>query len=131
QAGGSWDYTTYAQRSGYEIEKALAARALTDGRPVFSSFSRDIYLDDRITNINFRNDVPKAVDRLLGGLLAAQWPSVSPYVTSTDLDRGDAEVKVPDLLSEAPALPNGAQQLFPNFGYNQAVPTLVYSHLYG
>lgn len=130
-AGGSWDYITYAQRSGYEVEKALAARALTDGRPVFRSFSRDIYLDNRITNINFRNDVPKAVDRLLGGLLAARWQSVSPYVSSSDLDSGSAQLKVPDLLSEAPQLPSGALQVFPNFGYNQAVPTLVYSHLYG
>lgn len=131
QAGGSWDYITYAQRSGYEIEKALAARALTDGRPVFSSFSRDIYLDDRITNINFRNDVPHAVDRLLGGLLSAQWQSVSPYVAESDLDAGDPVVTVPDLLSESPTLPNGALQVFPNFGYNQSIPTLVYSHLYG
>ncbi len=130
-AGGSWDYITYAQRSGYEIEKALAARALTDGRPVFSSFSRDIFLDDRITNINFRNDVPQAVDRLLGGLLSAQWGAVSPYVTEADLDAGDPIVTVPDLLSTSPTLPNGALQVFPNFGYNQSIPTLVFSHLYG
>jgi hypothetical protein len=130
-AGGSWDYLNYAVRAGYEVEKALAARALTDGRPVFNSFSRDIFLDDRITNINFRNDVPQAVDRLLGGLLSAQWPSVSPYVTSASVTAGDPLVTVPDLISEAPTLPAGARQVFPNFGYNQSIPTLVFSHLYG
>lgn len=130
-AGGSWDYQNYAERSGFEIEKALAARALTDGRPVFNSFSRDIYLDDRITNINFRNDVPQAVDRLLGGLLSGQWGSVSPYVTSAAVSSGEPVVIVPDLLSTSPVLPADARQLFPNFGYNQSIPTMVFSHLYG
>lgn len=129
--GGSWDYLTYAERAGYEVEKALAARALTDGRPVFNSFSRDIFLDSRITNINFRNDVPQAVDRLLGGLLSAQWQSVSPYVTGAGLDSGAPVVSVPDLLSTSPALPADALQVFPNFGYDQSIPTLVFSHLYG
>jgi hypothetical protein len=130
-AGGSWDYLNYAERAGYEIEKALAARALTDGRPVFNSFSRDIFLDDRIININFRNDMPQGVDRLLGGLLSAQWPSVSPYVTSASVSAGDPLVTVPDLLASAPELPSGAKQVFPNFGYNQSIPTSVFSHLYG
>lgn len=131
EAGGSWDYHTYAQRGGYEVEKALAARALTDGRAVFSSFSRDIYLDDRIININFRSDMPQAVDRLLGGALAEQWETVSQYVNQTEASAGDPVVRMADLLSDAPALPAEARQVFPNFGYNQAVPTLVYSHLYG
>lgn len=130
-AGGSWDYLNYADRAGFKIEKALAARALTDGRPVFSSFSRDIYLDDRITNINFRNDVPHGVDRLLGGLLAAQWPTVSPYVTRASVDAGEPVVVVPDLLAAEPKLPTDARQLFPNFGYSQSIPTLIFSHLYG
>lgn len=130
-AGGSWDYLNYAERGGFEIEKALAARALTDGRPVFNSFSRDIFLDDRITNINFRNDVPQGVDRLLGGLLSGQWSTVSPYVTDASVTAGDPVVEVPDLLSASPTLPVGANQVFPNFGYNQSIPTLVFSHLYG
>src|SRR5690606_29758820 len=131
EAGGSWDYHTYARRGGYEIEKALAARALTDGRPVFSSFSRDIYLDDRIININFRSDMPKAVDRLLGGALAEQWDTVSQYVNRAEASVDSPAVRMADLLSETPQLPPEARQVFPNFGYNQAIPTLVYSHLYG
>lgn len=131
QAGGSWDYLNYATRSGYEIEKALAARALTDGRPVFHSFSRDIFLDDRIININFRNDMSNAVDRLLGGLLSEDWSTVSPYVEQSELDNGTPRLHVPDLLVSNPSMPTTARQVFPNFGYNQAVPTMVYAHLYG
>lgn len=130
-AGGSWDYLNYANRSGFEVEKALAARALTDGRPVFHSFSRDIFLDDRIININFRNDMATAVDRLLGGLLSEDWATVSPFLNSPDVANGTATLQVPDLLLPTPTLPSTALQVFPNFGYNQAVPTMVYAHLYG
>ncbi len=130
-AGGSWDYLNYANRSGFEVEKALAARALTDGRPVFHSFSRSIFLDDRIININFRNDMSNAVDRLLGGLLAEEWSTVAPYVESADVANGTPKVQVPDLLLSTPSLPSTALQVFPNFGYSQAIPTMVYAHLYG
>src|SRR5690606_28194033 len=44
--GGSWMYHDFVNRSGFTVEKGLASRALIDGRAVFFSVSRDIYLDD-------------------------------------------------------------------------------------
>jgi hypothetical protein len=67
-AGGSWDYHSYVRRAGAYPEKPLAAIMLTDTRPTFSSISRSLFLDGREFQLNFRNDMPRAYDRLLGGL---------------------------------------------------------------
>lgn len=127
-AGGSWNYHDFVERAGFDVEKALAARALTDGRSVFFSISRDSYLDSRNVNINFRNDMPHAVDRLLGGVLSESWDTVAPYI----LDPDAPELKIRDLTDPEPQpLPAGAYEVFPNLGYNQHIPTLLWAHLFG
>lgn len=127
-AGGSWNYHDFVERAGFDVEKALAARALTDGRSVFFSVSRDSYLDSRSININFRNDMPHAVDRLLGGALSESWDTVAPYIADPDVP----ELRVRDLTQLEPEpLPDGAFEVFPNLGYNQHIPTLLWAHLFG
>jgi hypothetical protein len=126
-AGGSWLYQDYVNRAGYTVEKTLASRALTDGRAVFFSVGRDIYLDDRNININFRSDFPNGVDRLLGGVLAEDWPTVAPFI----LESENPELHSRDLISASPeALPSGAKQIFPNLGYNQHIVTMIYAQLF-
>ena len=53
--------------------------ALADGRPVLSTVSRKNFLDPRGTNISFRSDMPQALDRLIGGVLAEDWAAVGMY----------------------------------------------------
>ncbi len=126
--GGSWLYQDFVRRAGYSVEKQLAARALADGRAVFFSVSRDLYLDNRNANINFRSDFPQGVDRIFGGMLAEDWTTIAPYIT----DPTQPQVRYRDITSaEPPALPAGAMQLFPNVGYNQQLPAMIYAFLFG
>lgn len=126
--GGSWMYHDFVNRSGFTVEKGLASRALIDGRAVFFSVSRDIYLDDRNVNINFRSDFPEGVDRLLGGVLAEDWTTVAPYILGTNAP----EVQYRNIFAPDPEpLPDGARMLFPNIGYNQQLPTIIYAQLFG
>lgn len=124
--GGSWNYLDYAQYNGFNVEKADAARALTDGRPVFLIINRDRYLDSRNTNINFRTDMPKAIDRILGGVLSNDWEAIGPYVTPGDQH---PEPRLMSFGADVPTRPEGARVLFPNIGYNQQVAALVWAHV--
>lgn len=124
--GGSWEYTDWITRTGFSFEKSLAALALADGRPNLMTISRENYLDGRDPYINFRSDMPKAIDRLIGGVLASDWESVAPYVT----DAANPEVALLDLGADAPARPRGSSLLFPNLGYRQQVGALVFSHIF-
>ena len=124
--GGSWEYTDWISHTGFSFEKSLAALALADGRPNLMTISRENYLDGRDPYINFRSDMPKAIDRLLGGLLSSDWESVAPYVT----DPANPQVTLLDIAADAPARPRGSALLFPNLGYRQQVGALVYSHIF-
>ncbi|MEM1029588.1 MAG: zinc-dependent metalloprotease [Myxococcota bacterium] len=127
--GGSWNYLQWMIHAGFGAEKTLAAMALADGRAVLSTISRENYLDGRNVNINFRSDMPLAVDRLLGGILAEDWESVAPFT----MDRGEAarvELTPLHLTDEMPARPASASLLFPNVGYKQQLGALIFSHVY-
>lgn len=128
QGGGSWSYQEWVKWTGFSSEKSHAAKALTDGRAVFFTISRENYLDGRNVNINFRSDMPSAVDRLIGGVLAADWETVAPYVNA-----GEAypAVEMLDLAGAEPGTyPDGARVLFPNLGYQQQLGTLVWAYLF-
>jgi hypothetical protein len=126
--GGSWQYQDYVNRAGFSVEKTLASRALTDGRAVFFSTGRDAYLDGRNLNINFRSDFPEGVDRLLGGVLAEDWEVIAPYIT----DRAVPELTAHDIAGSEPLTrPSNAMPVFPNIGYNQQVPTIIFAYLFG
>jgi len=127
--GGSWDYQNWMGWIGFGSEKVDALRTLVDGRSVFFFVSRSNYLDGRNLNINFRADMGRAVDRLLGGLLARDWESIAPYV-----ERGvrTPEVQVMNLNADVPVRPPSDQSnlLFPNVSYRQQLGALVWGHVF-
>lgn len=127
-AGGSWNYQHWMRHAGFGTEKIYAAMALADGRPTLSTISRQNYLDGRGMKINFRSDMPQAVDRLLGGVLSEDWEAVGMYV-------GTGTTPAPTLLSldqvdEPPTRPDGARVLFPNVGYKQQLGAMIFAQLY-
>lgn len=136
KGGGSWAYQEWVNHTGFTVEKAEAARALTDGRSVFSTISRENYLDGRNVNINYRSDMPQQIDRLLGGMLSGDFETIAPYVLDTDTDDPDGNglpnpvVRAFDLGGASPKRPNGAKLVFPNIGYKQSLGALVYTHIF-
>ncbi|MFO0591031.1 MAG: hypothetical protein U0441_26035 [Polyangiaceae bacterium] len=131
EGGGSWDYLHWMNHAGFSTEKALALRALVDGRPSLFTISRQNFLDGRGVKINFRNDLAPAVDRLLGGLLAEDWESVAPWVSAADGKNGTPRLL--DIASSAPVRDANSAILFPNVGYRQELAgsmfTAVFSRL--
>lgn len=126
--GGSWEYQSWVNHTGFTVEKADAAKTLADGRAVFFTISRDNYLDGRNVNVNFRTDMPEAVDRLLGGLLSSDWETIAPYVVGSD--GFNPAVRSFELSGDSPARPQGSLLLFPNVGYKQQLGTLVWAHVF-
>jgi hypothetical protein len=128
--GGSWQYTAWAKRVGYEQEKGLAFYSLTDGSaPVFAP-NREFFLDWRTQNVSFQADMPGAVDRLLGGMLAEDWETIAPYLDgSTDKDGGNL-IQSTNLIQEGAKRNEGAQLLFPNLGYRQQNVAAILAGIY-
>ena len=139
--GGSWDYHSYLIHAGSYPEKPIAAIMLTDTRPTFSSISRGLYLDGREFQVNFRTDMPQAFDRLLGGVLAEDWDTVAMHVPTVPVG-GTAGLPAlePGVLPlwtvgsrtapAEPRRPTGSRLLFPNIGYRQQLPMVVWSMLF-
>jgi hypothetical protein len=95
---------------------------------VLFTISRENYLDGRNVNVNFRTDMPLAMDRLLGGLLAGDWETIAPYVSGSE--GFNPAVREFDLSGETPARPSGSLLLFPNVGYKQQLGALVWAHVF-
>jgi hypothetical protein len=131
-AGGSWDYGNWVTRAGFYTEKAYAFLALADSRPTLRTIARDTYLDDRYVRLNFRNDLPEAFDRLLGGLLSEDWKALGMWVPGDTPAGQPATPQMLDLLSTTtpPARPAGAKILFPNVGQLQQLYAAIFSALY-
>ncbi|MCB9582959.1 MAG: hypothetical protein H6717_38335 [Polyangiaceae bacterium] len=127
--GGSWDYQNYVNHAGFTFEKSDASRTLTDGRAVLFTISRENYLDGRNVNINFRSDMPEAIDRLLGGVLSGDFETVAPYVLAADGPNPPVHSFQLGGAAE-PTRPAGSYLLFPNVGYKQQVGTLVFAHIF-
>jgi hypothetical protein len=127
-AGGSWDYQHWMKHAGFGVEKTFAAMALADARPVLSTISRENYLDGRDSKINFRSDMPLAVDRLVGGVLAEDWETVGMWVPQAEA------TPVPQLLDLGaqgePRRPENARVLFPNVGYKQQLGVLIFANVF-
>lgn len=125
QAGGSWDYLTWLRHAGFDVEKANAAMAITDGRPTLQIIERDTYLDGRHLYVTFRTDLAKSVDRMLGGVLSGDWETVAPYLSGT--------TGSPQMLAfgdDAPSRPKTAFLLFPNLGFRQQLGALIWAELF-
>ncbi|MGC4120692.1 MAG: hypothetical protein QM765_40170 [Myxococcales bacterium] len=130
--GGSWDYQYWANHVGFDLEKGLAIRAIADGRATLSTISRENYLDNRLSKINFRDDMPRAVDRLMGGLLAEDWETVGTYVPATSAPGEQLSPKLIDLTGEQLCIPTAAQGriLFANVGYSQQSSMAILASLF-
>ena len=126
-AGGSWDYLHWISHAGFDVEKGIAGTALTDGRPTLAIIQRDTYIDGRHLYVNFHTDLARGLDRLIGGVLSADWDSVAAYVPSTT-----ASIAAPEQLHLAdatPTRPRGSFLLFPNLGYLQQLGTMIGAQL--
>ncbi len=125
-AGGSWDYTNWMQRAGFQVEKAYAVALLADGRAPVYTPNRALFLDPRTQDINFYADMPNGMDRLLAGLLAEDWETIGQHYANGSLQWYDFTQP-----GDVPARPTGSYVLFPNVGYNQqsiaAILAAVYS----
>lgn len=126
--GGSWDYLNWMKHAGFSTEKSLALRALVDVRPSLFTIRRENFLDGRGVKLNFRSDLPKAVDRLLGGLLAEDWEAVAPWVSPAD---GKTPIiRMLDLTSDEPSRDADARILFPNIGYKQQLAAAMFTAIF-
>ncbi len=126
QAGGSWDYLHWLSHAGFDVEKDIAGSALTDGRPTLAIIARDTYIDGRHLYVNFETDLAQGVDRLIGGVLSADWDSVASYVPSTS----SAAPEQIHFADATPTRPKGSFLLFPNLGYLQQLGTMIGAQLY-
>ncbi|HEY3452034.1 MAG TPA: hypothetical protein VGK67_37085 [Myxococcales bacterium] len=130
--GGSWDYQHWASHVGFDLEKSLAIRAIADGRATLSTISRENYLDGRLSKISFRDDMPRAVDRLMGGLLAEDWETVGTYVPAQSQPGEQLSPQVIDLTGEKLCIPTASQGriLFSNVGYSQQSSMAILASLF-
>ncbi len=126
--GGSWDYQKYLHHAGFEVEKALALMQIVDPRPTLSTVARENYLDGRAPKISFRTDMPDAVDRLLGGVLAEDWETVAPSVLPDAAQRATG-ISTLDLTLPVAKRDPSAMIVFPNIGYKQQLATAVHAAL--
>jgi hypothetical protein len=125
-AGGSWDYLHWLSHAGFDVEKDIAGWSLTDGRPTLAIIQRDTYIDGRHIYINFQTDLAQGLDRLVGGVLSADWDSVASYVPPAT---SSAPEQV-HLADPNPTRPKGSYLLFPNLGYLQQLGTMIGAQLY-
>jgi len=85
--------------------------------------------------VNFYTDFPNETRRLLGGLMAEDWPTVAPYVAAP-MARGQELTPQSLNLRGNPTTgvierPAGApNMLFPNFGYRQQLGLGIYGMLF-
>ncbi len=123
--GGSWQYTNWMIRAGFEVEKAYAIALLTDGRPPVYTPSRDIFLDPRLQSASFYADMPHAIDRLMAGIMSEDWETIGMSANA------DGQLAVFDITQPtAPDRPTGTFAVFPNMGFNQQSVASIYAAVY-
>jgi hypothetical protein len=133
--GASFHYLSFMQRAGTFEEKplttiALAASWAPSEVPPVEFETQDYYRDGRSLSINFRSFMPKAYDRLLGGIISEDWDAVAPYVTAQKDASGNSVVKYLPLYADAPARDAGATVIDPLVGYAFQTPAIVYSLMF-
>lgn len=134
--GGAWDYLSWIEYAGFNIERGLAIRALLDGRPTLYTISRDTWIDGRNVMKNFRIDDPEGVDRLIGGIMSEDWQNTAMWVSKDAIPdpNGGLDYRSPqmlNLLDAAPARPAGSAVLYPNLGFRNQLATVAFAHLFG
>lgn len=126
--GGSWDYQHYPVHIGFDEEKILALREMVDSRPTLSTISRENALDGRDPYISFRTDNAAGLDRLIGGILAQDWETIAPSLSSDK--RTLQTFSIVDRDPSKLVRPNGAKIVFPNTGYSNAIGMGIYAVLF-
>ncbi|MBI5534828.1 MAG: zinc-dependent metalloprotease [Deltaproteobacteria bacterium] len=132
-AGGSWNYLAWMKHTGFHVEKALAMRTLVDSRPELYVIARETYMDGRNVFINYRNDLPQAVDRLLGSVLAEDWTTAGVYwdpAKPMDLETGEIQPEFMSLMDAVPTRPSDAKTIAGNLGYRQQVAGVIFAALF-
>lgn len=128
--GGSWDYLHWVEHAGFSVEKNRLAEALVDSRPTLFTINRENALDGRNVNINFRNDMPQFVDRLVGGILASDWESIAQHASGSDNSK-TPDLHALDLTAPTPTRSDSnARIAFPNIGYKVQVSTALSTALF-
>lgn len=128
--GGSWDYLHWMEHAGFSVEKNRLIEAIVDTRPTLYTISRDNALDGRGVNINFRNDLPLFTDRIVGGILAADWQSIGQFVPSSNTSKAP-DLQTLDLTKSAVTRADPqATIVFPNIGYKVQIATALYTALF-
>jgi hypothetical protein len=123
--GGSWNYSYWVRRAGFETEKSYAMANIADGRPPVYSPSRDLFLDPRIQSASYYADMPQAVDRLLAGMMANDWETIGMEMVI------DGVPKLYDITQPvAPERDPNSHVVFPNMGYDQQANSAIYAALY-
>jgi len=128
--GGSWNYLDWINHAGFDVEKSIASMALTDGTPTLYVIQRETYIDGRNVYINFRTDMARAVDRVLGGVLSNDWDTVAMYAPATDQQPSPQTM---DFVVDAPTRstnPDDVRLLFPNLGYIQQTWAAIWAQLF-
>src|SRR6185295_15943133 len=117
----------FISHAGFYVEKGLALQALVDGRPTLSTITRTNFLDGRAMKVNFRNDLPQAVDLLIGGILAEDWETIAPAVDANKTATLPMDLRARIL---SPRRPQGTLVMFPNVGYKQQLATAMFTALF-
>lgn len=132
--GGSWHYTEWMNRNGFQVEKAYAMALITDGRPPVYTPSREMFLDPRTQSASFYADMPHAVDRLLAGILAEDWETVGMNADISACNVKGDPTCVPVLslydITQKTAPARSGVAVFPNLGYDQQSEATIYAMLF-
>ena len=132
EVGGSFNYLNYMVRTGTYEEKPIATIALSAMWPPVHVYSRDTYIDGRNVQLNFRSVLPKAYDRLIGGVLSEDWDTIAPFVNKSAKDAdGNSAVVYTNLWADTVARPANATLVDPLVGYKTQKPSIILSLYFG
>jgi hypothetical protein len=128
--GGSWDYLHWIEHSGFSMEKQRLIESIVDSRPTLYTISRENALDGRNVFINFRNNLPQYVDRLVGGILGNDWESIGQYIPASETSKTPA-LQTLDLTAPVPTRSTANDRVvFPNVGYKSQLATAMWTATY-
>ncbi len=143
--GGSFHYQSFIDRYGAHVEKPLAVAALSvQFPPMHVYYDRDSYVDGRNVLLNFRSVMPKAYDRLLGGIMALDTDLMAPTMDTSKVVKDPAGNRIaslnwPQLWDDTydlnpravDATTGSVVQVDPLVGFRLQVPALLYTFWFG
>ncbi|MEZ4221148.1 MAG: hypothetical protein R3B13_09470 [Polyangiaceae bacterium] len=110
---------------GHTVTRSLALHALLDTRePLVTPSSHGTS-----SQPNARGLMPRAMDRLLGGILAGDFESIAPYALGGSAEDA-AMLTSSDLFSASPTRPEGARLVLPGVDSRARFEALVQTHVF-